>query len=143
MEKEPQHTALLRHLEGQLLRPEVRRSVDQVGALLAEEFVEFGSSGRVFDKRRIIEALQQEQELPTDRPPATLKDFSARELASDVVLVTYRIVRAASEQSEEASTLRSSIWKSIGGKWQRSIRASSNARSYKSPNAIHCRISTF
>jgi hypothetical protein len=38
----------------------------------------------------------------------TVQDFATRELAPDVVLVTYKT----------ASALRSSIWKRIGGKWQ-------------------------
>jgi hypothetical protein len=43
------------------MHPSVRASPDQVARLLADEFIEFGSSGRVFDKRQIIELLQQEQ----------------------------------------------------------------------------------
>ena len=35
-------------LEEDLLKPEVRKSADRVGRLLADEFIEFGSSGRVF-----------------------------------------------------------------------------------------------
>jgi hypothetical protein len=49
--------ALLRDLEEQLLKPEVRTSRDRVGYLLADDFIEFGSSGRIFDKRGVIEAL--------------------------------------------------------------------------------------
>jgi hypothetical protein len=51
--------ALLRGLEEELLKPEVRRSADRLSHLLADEFVEFGSSGRIFDKRQIIESLKQ------------------------------------------------------------------------------------
>jgi len=56
----PTELALIRHLEEELLRPEIRRSADQVSRLLADEFIEFGSSGAIYDKCRIIEALQQE-----------------------------------------------------------------------------------
>jgi hypothetical protein len=88
----PAEATLLRRLEGELLNPEVRRSPDQVGALLSDDFVEFGSSGGVYDKQQVIEALQQE------RPPdpgirLSLVDFIARRLASDVILVTYRTIQ--------------------------------------------------
>jgi len=50
----------LRYLEEKLLRPEVRRSAEAVAELLAEAFVEFGSSGRVYRREQIIEMLRQE-----------------------------------------------------------------------------------
>lgn len=98
---------LIRGLEERLLRPEVRKSAEQVAALLADEFVEIGSSGRIYDKPQIIERLPQEEgkgSIPT------ISDFSARQLAAGVILVTYRII--------ESRTIRSSIWKSIAGQWQ-------------------------
>ena len=72
----------------------------------------FGSSGRVFDKRRIIEALQQET--PEKTLPISLVDFAVRRLAPNVMLVTYR----ATSQDTLESRLRSSIWKLIEGRWQ-------------------------
>jgi hypothetical protein len=103
---------LLRSLEEQLLKPEVRASPDEVGYLLADEFIEFGSSGRVYDKRQISEALQQETPDPTTR--ISLVDFVARRLAFEVILVTYRTIRPDRPESR----LRSSIWKLIEGRWQ-------------------------
>jgi|SRR5215831_11902728 len=104
--------ALLRDLEEDLLKPEVRGSPDRINHLLADEFIEFGSSGRVFDKRRIIEALQQET--PEKTLPISLVDFAVRRLAPNVMLVTYR----ATSQDTLESRLRSSIWKLIEGRWQ-------------------------
>ena len=52
--------SLLRQLEERLLQPDVRKSVKDVMDLLADEFIEFGSSGRVFDKQQIINSLQNE-----------------------------------------------------------------------------------
>jgi len=59
---------LVRGLEEQLLRPDVRRSPTAVAELLADEFVEFGSSGRVLDKRQIIDVLRGE----TTRSPRSV-----------------------------------------------------------------------
>jgi hypothetical protein len=104
--------ALLHHLEEELLKPEVRKSVDRLSRLLADEFVEFGSSGRIFDKRQIIEALQKE---PSDaKKQISLVDFTVRRLAPDVMLVTYR----ATLPDMPVSRIRSSIWKLIEGRWQ-------------------------
>jgi hypothetical protein len=103
---------LLRSLEEQLLKPEVRGSPDEVDYLLADEFIEFGSSGRVYDKRQIIAALQQETPDPTTR--ISLVDFVARRLAPEVILVTYRTIRPDRPESR----LRSSIWKLVEGRWQ-------------------------
>jgi hypothetical protein len=109
--------ALLRRLEEQLLKPEIRHSPDQVGDLLSDDFVEFGSSGGVFNKQQVIEALEREGPAdPTIR--LSLADFIARGLASDVVLVTYRTIQEGGPGTRQDSRLRSSIWKLIEGRWQ-------------------------
>src|SRR5262245_2410822 len=107
---------LLRQLEEDLLKPEVRQSPECLGQLLADEFIEFGSSGRSYDKTQTIDSLRQEQPDPTIH--IELTEFSARRLAPDVVLVTYRTVQRDSQGVPEASRLRSSIWKLIDGRWQ-------------------------
>jgi hypothetical protein len=107
MELDSAEAGLLRELEQRLMHPSVRASPDQVARLLAVEFIEFGSSGRVYDKRQIIELLQQEQE--TASPP-TVTDFSARRLSADVMLLTYRVV--------ENQTIKSSIWKFADREWR-------------------------
>ncbi len=115
METQPPETSLLRDLEEQLLRPEVRSSAQRVGRLLADDFIEFGSSGRTYDKAQTIEGLQQE--VPDPAVQILLTDFSARQLAPGVILATYRTVcRGGGEPDQHR--LRSSIWKLIDGRWQ-------------------------
>jgi hypothetical protein len=76
---EPETADLLRGLEERLLQPEIRRSAAKIDDLLADEFVEFGSSGRAFDKSKITERLGQEcQAMPRRR---SITDFSVRWLA--------------------------------------------------------------
>jgi hypothetical protein len=104
---EPGTAELIRRLEEELLLPELRKSAARVAALLAEEFVEIGSSGRIYDKQQIIDRLQQEQwtgALPT------VSDFLTRQLAPDLILAIYRIV--------ESNTIRSSIWKTTSIGWR-------------------------
>ena len=116
MEWRGKEGVLLRYLEEQLLEPAVRTSADRVGYLLADDFIEFGSSGRVFNKRQIIEALQQEA--GDSAPRVLLADFTVRQLASDAMLVTYRATSEDRDEDRGGSRLRSSVWKLIDGRWQ-------------------------
>ena len=72
-------------LETSLHKKHVRNSTESTSALLADAFIEFGSSGRVWNKASIIESMRREA---VDQQ-VTVMLFAARELAPDVVLVTY------------------------------------------------------
>jgi len=113
MNVEESQQELLRQLEERLLRPEVRRSKHELAELLADDFREFGSSGRVFDKQQIIELLQQQ-------PPyeLSLRDFSTVTLGPDLVLATYRASCRALDSKQLSHSLRCSILRQQGGKWQ-------------------------
>jgi hypothetical protein len=118
MTKPPPEATLLRHLEEELhLNPEVRHSPDKVGDLLSDDFVEFGSLGGVFNKQQVIEALAQEGP-PDPAIRLSLVDFNARGFASDLILVTYRIIHEGGAGTRQDSRLRSSIWKLIEGRWR-------------------------
>ncbi|MCL4526693.1 MAG: DUF4440 domain-containing protein [Gammaproteobacteria bacterium] len=100
---------LLETLERQLLAPQVRKS-RLVSELLAEEFVEFGSSGRQFNKAQIVAALQVETSVEV-----TASEFKVQLLSSQVALITYRAHRHSAPSTH---TLRSSIWQQREGQWQ-------------------------
>jgi hypothetical protein len=101
--------AELKGLEELLLVPEVRKS-KRLTELLADEFVEFGSSGRVYTKDDLVAVLQAES-LVTQ----TTSDFKVTSLAPDVALLTYEIHR---HSQPAMHTLRSSIWRRANGRWQ-------------------------
>jgi hypothetical protein len=108
---------VFRRLEQDLHRSEVRSSRAAVSALLTDDFMEFGSSGKVYNKAAIIDALVQEA--PSD--PAALPevyDFTVKPITAEAVLVLYRSVRRPDGVTPEKQTLRSSIWKLIDGRWQ-------------------------
>ena len=105
--------AHLRTLEEELLQPDVRKSATRLDALLAEGFIEFGSSGRVFDKQAIIDSLRSES--PARR---SLTDFKALPLGPDVVLTTYRAVSYGALDEQPIHSLRSSVWRLLDGRWQ-------------------------
>ncbi|HMH14589.1 MAG TPA: nuclear transport factor 2 family protein [Edaphobacter sp.] len=104
----------LKSLEESLLDPTNRRNPEQVSTLLADDFLEFGSSGRTFDKDAILEELRNEP----PRPASLLSDFAIRPLAPDVMLVTYRTTRHDSSGQITHHVQRSSIWINRNGTWQ-------------------------
>jgi hypothetical protein len=104
----------LKQLEELLLDPIVRKDSALVASLLADDFVEFGSSGRVFDKSSILEELKNEP----SGPAALLSDFSTRTLSPDTVLVTYRSLKRNPAGEIIRQAWRSSIWVNRDQKWQ-------------------------
>ena len=106
-------TRQLRMFEEQLLKTEVRKSRSDLESLLADEFVEFASDGRAYDKEQVILALQHES--PS---PRSISDFRIAVLSDDIVLATYEVLRENSQSGEVVRSLRSSIWRRSGHRWQ-------------------------
>lgn len=107
-----EQTLLTNHLfelEERLLQPGIRKSIEELDNLLADEFVEFGSSGRIFNKGIIMNRLPNETIIQM-----TLMDFEAKLLAPDVALTTFKVLKHTNMQY----SLRSSIWKLKEEKWQ-------------------------
>lgn len=100
-------------LEMQLLQPEARKSAVNIAALLVNDFLEIGSSGRMFNKKQIIEELQSESS-----GCHSLVDFKVTVLAQDVTLATYRAIRHGASGEQAVYSLHSSIWKLIDDRWQ-------------------------
>lgn len=91
-----------------MLDPDVRADPGRVRELLHNEFIEFGSTGRVYNKKILLDMLRQER-------PSTvvIRDFSVRQLASDTALVTYRTVGPSGQEAR-----RSSVWIRQDGLWK-------------------------
>jgi hypothetical protein len=104
----------LRKLEQSLLDSAVRRDSDRLRQLLAEDFMEFGSSGRVWTRKSIIDMLATENNF---HPPA-IEEFQCTFLSEKVALVTYRTARMDAKTGERLASLRSSIWTRIDGEWR-------------------------
>ena len=93
----------IRKLEDQLLDPAVRASADALDRLVSNDFVEFGSSGRVYTKQDVIAQM-----LGAPSVTVSLTDFNVLALSPDVALATYRT----------PGSLRSSIWRCEGDNWR-------------------------
>jgi hypothetical protein len=90
-------------LEEQLIAPAVRASAQALARLIADEFIEFGSSGRVYTKEKVISQM-----VAAPNITVSIADFRVLAVSPDVALATYRTERS----------LRSSVWRREGKCWR-------------------------
>lgn len=86
---------------------------NELNEYLADDFIEYGSSGNIFDKSAQLDAVRDDKTV-THSIKYTVTDFNIKLLAEDLVLATYRSLR----HNDRKLVLRSSIWKKVLGKWQ-------------------------
>ena len=96
---------LIEALEQSLLDPSVRQSTEQLNKLIADDFLEFGSSGKVYNKQDCIKPDE-------DLRKFVVSDFKVKELSKDVMLATYKTTE------DGVASLRSSIWQRDGDEWK-------------------------
>lgn len=102
-------------LEQELASTAARSDHARMDALLADEFVEFGASGRRFNKQEIIDLLSTED----DFTPYGLEDFSVAMLGTHHALVTYTIPpRHGPDGMPKPGSRRSSVWREGESSWQ-------------------------
>lgn len=94
-------------LERELLRPDVRSDIGRTGVLLHPEFMEIGSSGRIWTRDAMMMSLEE-----SPGGPMELELISADRIGADSILLTYR------SRSRDGAALRSSIWVLHGGQWR-------------------------
>jgi len=75
-----------------------------LGSLVTDDFLEFGSSGRVWDAASVHHALA------STPGPVSIEDFAVDLVAPDVALVTYRM-------TDPIPSNRSSLWVRRDGRW--------------------------
>ena len=75
-------------------------------SMIADDFLEFGKSGRTWTARSIRELMEG-----PPGEPAVIDDFEIAELADGVVLATYTM-------PGQPPVKRSSIWVRRAGRWQ-------------------------
>jgi len=93
--------------ERELLRPDVRADIGRVGVLLHPDFVEIGSSGRLWTRDAMMMALEEDPGEPTE-----LEVLSADRLSDNTILLNYRSL------AHTGSALRSSVWMLDRGQWR-------------------------
>lgn len=104
-------------LERALLDPTTRYDAGWLDAVLDDAMVEFGKSGRIYDKPAITAALSAEKRQPAPafrltRPVLTM-------LGPDAALLTYRLDPLQGHGDTGAvPSLRSSVWRRSQKGWQ-------------------------
>ncbi|MCS4305718.1 hypothetical protein M2404_000031 [Rheinheimera pacifica] len=100
-------------LEQLLIQSATRLSVELLDSYLADDFYEIAATGRCFGKADVLERL------PTETPPViTQQDFNCRVLADGLAQLTYRATIQRAENDNPSYSVRSSIWRFDGEKWQ-------------------------
>ncbi len=107
MKPNPLVTKLIYDLEMSLLNPSSRKSSDHLKKVISDEFIEYGSSGLIYNKNDLLKSL------PKEKPRYyVVTDFNVRELSFNVVLATYKVM------VNSKHSLRSSIWQRQSCDWQ-------------------------
>lgn len=75
--------------------------------------MEIGSSGKIYNKKQVIDALRNETTFKM-----TISEFQIKILSENVVLTTFRLRKFIHENNQTAYSLRSSIWKLSGSEWK-------------------------
>jgi hypothetical protein len=94
-------------LEERLLHPDREADRKALIPLLTEDFKEFCSSGRIFNRQQTIDVL-----MSSAARPATIHHFYVEQLAENVALATYRATTSM------AVSHRCSIWVFRDNRWQ-------------------------
>jgi hypothetical protein len=94
-------------LEERLLHPDREADRTAIVPLFAEEYREFCTSGRVFNRQQTIDVL-----LSSTARPATIHHFYIAQLAENIVHATYRATTSV------AVSHRSSLWIFRDNRWQ-------------------------
>lgn len=103
---------LLKSYDEKLLNPEIRKSPQEISQLLADEFIEIGASGTVYDKQKTIETLVHEK-----GRHLLMEDYKTKELSAELILSTYLLVKSDKDDIDKEHSFRTSIWKISNGNW--------------------------
>ena len=110
---DPEDVTLLIALEESLWRPSTRFDREHLGRAYADDFDEFGRSGRHWTREASI--ATEEEAFETVLP---LPHLRIRDLGPDVALLTYRSETTYPVEGVTLIANRSSLWHRIAGEWR-------------------------
>jgi hypothetical protein len=99
--------------ENSLLAAPTRHSYDHLNNLLADDFIEFSSSGNIYHKQDILARLPKETNFTF-----SMEDILIREIDSCIFLITYKVKKAQLDNENISFSLRSSLWKKFDAGWK-------------------------
>lgn len=102
-------------LESDLLKSEVRKSAQAINEILADGFIEFCSNGNEYhyENGDVFQEQDDNNELLWQ-----IIDFEIKELSDGCILAMYKLIKHDEANENTKYLLRSTIWKSIDGKWK-------------------------
>ncbi|MBP6883974.1 MAG: DUF4440 domain-containing protein [Candidatus Pacebacteria bacterium] len=106
-------TNTIKELELSLLKPEIRSSREALDKLLADDFIEFGSSGNKYTKQDILKRLPSTLE----RVEYLVSDFNVDTPSENIAIATFKTERTT-DGKDKVISLRSSHWRKTDGSWQ-------------------------
>lgn len=107
---------IIKSLELELLKPEVRGNAKRLDELLDDKFIEIGRAGKKYNKQDIIDLLTGSAKKASIGRVWKVTEFELVPLTSVLVMAMYRYDE--SHGRYKTRTLRSSIWKKEKGKWK-------------------------
>ncbi|WOC15052.1 DUF4440 domain-containing protein [Pseudochrobactrum sp. MP213Fo] len=102
-------------LEQRLHHTDIRRNRQKAENLLSPDFVEFGSSGEVYDKASTLNALEAEK---CTAPRLRGFGYKLHYISTDAVLLTYISEAFSADDVITSRNLRSSLWINHNGHWK-------------------------
>ncbi len=106
--------ALLRDLEEEIHTSVADINASRLDALLHEDFLEFGRSGRTYTKQDIMAQLSSSE----PHVPLFADHFEVRCLSKHIALLTYRSADQLADGTLDRFTLRASVWEESARGWQ-------------------------
>ena len=106
-------TKTIYELELSLLKPEVRSNRVALDRLLADDFIEFGSSGNKYTKRDILERVPNTQE----KIEYEVSDFTVDSPSDNIAIATFKTEKTT-EGKDKVVAERSSHWRNTNKGWQ-------------------------
>jgi hypothetical protein len=100
-------------LENKLQQPDVRKSVEQLEELISDDLIEFGSSGKIYTKKDVLNNLPVSPEIKF-----IMTDFKIKILNSGIIQSLFKTEKINQQTGITTYSLRSSLWRNEKGKWK-------------------------
>ena len=102
-------------LEQELFKHEIRQSAEKISEILSDDFIEFTSSGSMYNynKGNVFNNDTDASEIKWE-----IKEFAIKQLSTDCILATYKLIKHSELNESMKYSLRSSIWKLFNGTWK-------------------------
>ena len=95
-----------------LHRRELGTTRDALEAMIADDFLDIGASGRVYDRAYAIETSLDRYARGPEPHDWLCSDFAVRQVASDLFQITYVL------SEPDRTTRRSTFWRDDNGTWK-------------------------